>query len=81
MNNKKHYLYHPSYSSFFCDNEQTEVGLRDKKLVVITQSIARHCHPSWCGGMKRDATYERNNRFWRQDEANYNARKAANFPL
>ena len=75
------YLYHPSYASFWSDNESTAVGLRDKKLIFIEQSIAHHHHPAWMGGMKRDATYERNNRFWRQDEANYNARKAANFPL
>lgn len=74
------FLYHPSYSSFFCDNEQTEVGLRDKKLVMIEQSISHHHHPAWMGGMKSDETYARNNRYWKQDEANYRARKAAGFP-
>jgi hypothetical protein len=74
------YLYHPSYFSFFSDNEQTAVGLRDKKLVTIEQSIAHHQHPAWLGGMKRDATYIRNNMFWRQDERNYYERKSKGFP-
>lgn len=74
------YLYHPSYRSFWCDNEQTEVGVRDNKLVRVEHPIASHEHPAWCGGMKKDATYIRNNPFWRQDEANYHARKAAGFP-
>lgn len=73
-------LYHVAYASFFCDNEATLVGLRDKKLVFIEQSIAHHQHPSWMGGMKRDATYERNNRYWKQDQATFNERQAAGFP-
>lgn len=74
------YLYHPTYCSFFCDDEQTAVGLRDKKLVMIEQSVAHHQHPSWLKGMKPDATYARNNRYWTQDKLNYERRKAAGFP-
>lgn len=73
-------LYHPSYASFFCDNETTLVGLRDKKLVFIGEPICTHEHPSWGGGMKRDATYERNNKYWRADETNFHRRQAAGFP-
>lgn len=74
------YLYNPEYRSFFSDNEQTEIGLRDGKLSFIPNSIAHHQHPSWLGGMKRDATYNRNNGSWKQDEATYHRRKAAGFP-
>lgn len=74
------YLYHPSYSSFFCDNESSAVGLRDKKLIFLPESICTHEHPSWGGGMKVDATYARNNRFWRADESNFARRQAAGFP-
>lgn len=77
---KFRYLYHPSYFSFWSDNETTDIGLRDKKLVMIEQSIAHHQHPSWLGGMKKDATYVRNNPYWKQDEANYHKRKAEGFP-
>lgn len=75
------YLYHPSYASFFSDNEQTDVGLRDGKLAFIEHAICSHEHPSWCGGMKRDATYIRNNRYWQQDRATYARRKAEGFPF
>lgn len=74
------YLYRPEYRSFFCDNEQSDVGLRDGKLVYIRDSIAHHQHPAWLGGMKSDATYARNNRFWAQDNATYLRRKAEGFP-
>jgi hypothetical protein len=74
------YLYHPEYRSFFSDNEQTDIGLRDGKLSFIPNSIAHHQHPAWLGGMKRDATYTRNNGSWKQDEATYHRRKAAGFP-
>ena len=73
-------LYHPSYFSFFSDNESSAVGLRDKKLIFISESIAHHQHPAWLKGMKPDATYARNNRFWRQDESNFARRQAAGFP-
>lgn len=74
------FLYHPSYSSFFCDNEQTAVGLRDHKLIFIEKPIASHEHPAWGQGMKQDSTYLRNNKYWAADSANYERRKAAGFP-
>lgn len=75
-----HYLYHPSYFSFFSDNEQSEVGVRDKKLVFIEQQVSSHEHPAWGQGMKQDALYQRNNKYWAGDEANYHRRKALGFP-
>lgn len=73
-------LYYPGYKSFFCDNESTALGLRDRKLVFIEQSIAHHQHPSWLGGMKPDATYKRNNGAWGHDQALFNRREAEGFP-
>lgn len=75
------YIYHPSYRSFFSDNESTAVGIRDHKLAFVDTPICTHEHPSWCGGMKRDALYERNNAPWKHDEALFAKRKAAGFPL
>jgi hypothetical protein len=75
------FLYHPSYFSFFSDNETTAVGLRDGKLAVIEESICRHQHPAWLGGMAVDDTYRRNHAFWDQDKANFAKRKAEGFPL
>lgn len=75
-----HYIYEPSYSSFWVDNEQTEVGLALKRLVFIEDGICSHEHPAWLGGMKTDATYRRNHPYWAKDEATFNRRKALGFP-
>lgn len=77
---QKGYLYHESYFSFFCDNETTLVGVRDKKLIFVEQSICHHQHPCWGGGMKVDSTYQRNNKHWQHDKANFARRQAAGFP-
>lgn len=74
------FIYNPAYKSFFCDNEQTAVGLRDHKLVFINEPIASHEHPAWNGGMKVDALYQRNGKYWAEDERTYERRKAAGFP-
>lgn len=74
------FIYNPAYKSFFCDDEQTAIGLRDSKLVFIGQSIASHEHPAWLGGMKPDATYQRNNKYWNHDKELYARRKSAGFP-
>lgn len=74
------FLYHGSYASFFCDDEQTAVGIRDKKLIFIEESICHHHHPAWLGGMKTDDTYRRNNKYWQADSANFQRRKLAGFP-
>jgi hypothetical protein len=74
------HIYHPSYFSFFCDDETTALGLRDKKLVFIDEAICHHHHPAWLGGMKPDETYKRNNKYWQQDSANFTRRQALGFP-
>ena len=74
------YVYHPSYKSFFCDNEQTEVEMAMGKLAFIDESICTHEHPSWGMGMKIDEVYKRNNKYWPEDQRNYERRKAAGFP-
>lgn len=77
---RRHYLYHPDYRSFWSDNESTAVGLRDNRLIFVEKSIAHHQHPAWLGGMKTDATYRRNHPFWAQDKATFLRREAAGFP-
>ncbi len=74
------FIYHDSYASFWCDNEATDVARSRGKLTFIESPIASHEHPSWLGGMKPDATYQRNNKYWKADEANYHRRKAVGFP-
>jgi hypothetical protein len=74
------YIYRPDYLSFFCDDEQSAVGLRDNKLVRFPDSICSHEHPAWGAGMKRDATYIKNNGPWVHDKAVFARRQAAGFP-
>ena len=74
------YIYHPSYRSFFCDNEFSDVARMAGKLVFIEHGISSHEHPAWLGGMKPDALYRRNNIHWQSDKLNYERRKAAGFP-
>lgn len=74
------FLYHPTYRSFWCDNEATDVARVRGRLKFIEQPIASHEHWAWNGGMKKDALYIRNNGPWASDEANYHRRKALGFP-
>lgn len=76
-------IYHPSYDSLWCDNEQTEVGLRDGRLVQVDVELFRNMSPDWCGSkthIKKDALYHANNRAWAKDKKNYERRKAEGFP-
>jgi hypothetical protein len=41
------YIYHPSYKSFWCDNEFTDVAESLGKQKFIDQIIIRHVHPDW----------------------------------
>lgn len=74
------YLYHPSYVSFWCDDESTEVGLRDGKLQFIEPGICTHEHPSMGGSLRVDATYLQNNPWMWKDHKTFLARKALDFP-
>lgn len=70
------YIYHPSYKSFFCDNEFTEIARNQNKIRSIPQMIVKHQHPSWGGKMQHDELYKKNDRFWSEDETNYHKRKS-----
>lgn len=74
------YVYHPSYSSFFCDNEATELAQQRGRIQFVERVLATHEHPAWNAGMKPDAIYAKNNRYWTGDRANYEKRKAAGWP-
>lgn len=74
------YVYHPSYFSFWCDNEFSEVCKRDGKVTFTETVIASHEHPSWGGGISVDSLYRTNNKYWGQDKLNYEKRKKLGFP-
>lgn len=73
------YVYHPSYKSFFCDNEFTDIARAAGKMQLISRMIIKHEHPSWQSGIESDVLYEKNNKYWAEDESNYANRKAKNF--
>lgn len=70
------YIYHPSYKSFYCDTEFTDLcngSIKDKCLYIPT-CIIRHEHPGHgYGGF--DALYVKNQGAWNEDMDNYIARK------
>jgi hypothetical protein len=74
------YIYHPSYRSLWCDNEATDVGLRDGRLSRVPGLIIKNESPDWGGSQKRDRLYRVNNSWYEKDRINYERRKAAGFP-
>lgn len=75
------YIYHPSYKSFFSDNEYTEVGQKQGKIKFIDNVIIKHQHPNWGGGVQTDDLYRENDKHWKHDQDNYNKRKSEGFPI
>ena len=78
--NRFGHVYHPSYRSFFCDNEQTEVAQAHGKLVYIDKQLFDHRHPDNGVRVKRDDTYTKSTPDWNADKANYIQRRAKGFP-
>ncbi len=79
--NKIGYLYHPSYKSFFCDNEHTEVARSKGALIELLDiTIAKHNHPAWNKEIPTDALYQKANLDWDHDKKNFYSRQHANFP-
>ena len=74
------YIYHPAYTSLWCDNEQTEVAVNLGKMLKLP-SIIRNESPDWFGSHKRDALYRRNNAWFKRDRMTYRKRRKAGFPI
>lgn len=90
------YIYHPSYKSFWCDNEFTDVANQLGKQTFIDKVIIRHIHPDWIqrdevtakmyenihktGGTGIDQTFMKNLPFEQLDARNYKQRKGTGFP-
>lgn len=73
------YIYHPSYKSFFCDNEFTEVATNNHAIKFINGTIIKHQHPAWGQGVPMDDLYKKNDRYWALDQENYKVRKENGF--
>jgi len=73
------YIYHPSYESLWCDNEQTEVNTQRGILHRIDMEVFRNESHHWGGSIKHDGLYYRNNKPFSRDERNFKRRKQLGF--
>ncbi len=77
------YAYHPSYVSFWCDNETTEIADLLGKQVYFDRVLFKHEHPINNNQIPNDDTYRSNDKpeYYKQDMENFERRKAINFGL
>lgn len=77
------YLYHPAYTSLWCDMEFTEVAKRLGKYKYMPHTtIFEHRHPIWSNGKEKyDALMTKNESFYNKDKEIYFQRLANNFDL
>jgi hypothetical protein len=72
------YIYHPSYKSFYCDNEFTDVVRSWRKVKYFPEVIIQH---EWKGfGEEADSMYKRNSEYGKGDDITYAKRKELGFP-
>jgi len=76
------YIYHPSYKTWYCDNEYTEIGLTDNKLKFIDQCIIKHELHAHNSNTPFDRLYQENetNELKSYDSNNFEIRKSKGYP-
>jgi hypothetical protein len=77
MYNSFGYIYHPSYKSFFCDTEFSDLckGILTSKCSYIDEVLIKHEHPGTGFPQKHDSLYQRNQQYWIEDMKTYISRK------
>jgi hypothetical protein len=75
------YIYHPAYASLWSDNEFTDTVRVLKRYHFANRALFKHRHRSVRGGLANDPLYERNERYFHQDEKTYQKRKAVDFDI
>lgn len=73
-------IYHYSYKSLWCDNEEMAVAQILGKYKYIGYSIVDHLCPGWGRGSK-DEMYLRQEKDWDADQQNFNFRQSINFEI
>lgn len=74
------YIYHPSYISVWCDNEQTEVAKLLNKYVYFDDVIFKHQHYANIGGIEGNKrAIEETNSFDKTDKKNFLERQSLEF--
>lgn len=75
-------IYHPTYKSLWCDNEEMDVAKIKGLYFYCGYQINRHNNPAYShNNMERDELFDRQQGDWNDDEKNYYARKSKNFDL
>lgn len=74
--NRQGYIYHPNFSSVYCDNLETDMAKHRGKYKFIDKNIVEHRHPAWKKAMF-DEQYRKNESaaVYAKDREVYNALK------
>lgn len=72
------YVYHPDYTSLWCDNEFMEVNA--DKQIYNDLILFDHAHPAWDKTVRTDELYKRNESFFHSDKIVYESRQRQGFP-
>ena len=75
------YIYHPEYSSLWCDNEFMEVANKLNKQKYFDKILFKHEHPANLNIGIRDNLLIHNESYFYKDKETYLKRKARNFGL
>ena len=73
-------IYHPSYKSLWCDNEEQIAAKTCDKYKYTGYQINLHNNPAY-GHLPKDEMFERQQSDWNEDEENFYKRKLLNFDL
>jgi len=72
------YIYHPEYTSLWCDNEFMEVAKSLERIIYFDDVLFEHRHPANIG-YGNDEGYELTESFYKKDEVIFNERKSNGF--
>lgn len=74
------YIYHPDYTSLWCDNEAMEVAKKRNRYFFFTDRIFDHYHPVYKKAAW-DAQYHKTESYFEADRQVFKRREAINFGL
>lgn len=74
------YVYHPDYSSLWCDNEAQQVAKITGCYLYFPFQLFDHQHPAFRKG-QYDSQYQQTEAFYHADQQVFNRRKERNFDL
>lgn len=73
-------IYHPTYKSLWCDNEEMAVAQMLGKYKFCGYQINIHLNPAY-GHLQKDTMFFEQQAHWGVDEENYRQREARNFDI